>query len=96
MKYELDGQVKWKSRGNIVRITTAEEICLDVKNSKGAPQEVDAKYIVEFVWKSTSFDRMKQALKIFLKDETSLSNYIFYKILGYNTQDQFINANIPK
>ena len=30
---------------------------------------------------------MKQALKIFLKDETSLSNYIFYKILGYNTQD---------
>ena len=39
---------------------------------------------------------MKQALKIFLKDETSLSNYIFYKILGYNTQDQYINATIPK
>ena len=85
MKYELDGQVKWKSRGHIVRITATEEICLDVKNSKGAPQEPEAKYIVEFVWKSTSFDRMKQALKIFLKDETSLSNYIFYKILGYNT-----------
>ena len=35
-------------------------------------------------------------MKIFLKDETSLSNYIFYKFLGYNTQDQFINATIPK
>ena len=96
LKYEQDGQVKWKSRGHIVRITATEEICLDVKNSKGAPQEPDTKFIVEFVWKSTSFDRMKQALKIFLKDETSLSNYIFYKILGYNTEDQFINANIPK
>jgi len=39
---------------------------------------------------------MKQALKVFLKDETSLSNYIFYKLLGYNTQDQYINAAIPK
>jgi len=69
---------------------------LEVKNSKGAPTDPDCRYTVEFVWKSTSFDRMKQALKIFLKDETSISNYIFYKILGYNTQDQYINANIPK
>ena len=91
-----DGQIKWKSRGNIVKITQNEEICLDVKNAKGAPQDPDTKFTVEFVWKSTSFDRMKQALKIFLKDETSLSNYIFYKILGYNTQDQYINAHIPK
>ena len=39
---------------------------------------------------------MKIALKIFLKDETSLSNYIFYKILGYNTDEQYIRAMIPK
>lgn len=96
LKYELDGQVKWKSRGHIVKITPSEEICLEVKTSKGAPTEADCRYTVEFVWKSTSFDRMKQALKIFLKDETSLSNYIFYKILGYSTQDQYIQANIPK
>ena len=69
---------------------------MEVKNTKGLPTDPEARYIVEFVWKSTSFDRMKQALKIFLKDETSLSNYIFYKILGYNTQDQYINATIPK
>jgi len=96
LKYEQDGQVKWKSRGHIVKITANEEICLEVKNQKGIPTEADCRYIVEFVWKSTSFDRMKQALKIFLKDETSLSNYIFYKILGYNTVDQYINATIPK
>ena len=96
LKYEIDGQVKWKSRGHIVKITQNEEICLEVKNTKGVPQEPETRFTVEFVWKSTSFDRMKQALKIFLKDETSISNYIFYKILGYNTQNQFISANIPK
>ena len=30
--YQQDGQVKWKSRGNIIRITQNEEICLEVKN----------------------------------------------------------------
>jgi regulator of nonsense transcripts 1 len=45
------------------------------------------KFTIEFIWKSTSFDRMKHALKIFLKDETSVSEYIFYKILGYNTAE---------
>lgn len=83
--YSDNGKVKWKSKGHIVRIAQTEEICLEVKNQKGAPVDPDCRYTVEFVWKSTSFDRMKQALKIFLKDETSLSNYIFYKFLGYTT-----------
>mmetsp|Transcript_1652 Transcript_1652/g.1575 ORF Transcript_1652/g.1575 Transcript_1652/m.1575 type:complete len:114 (-) Transcript_1652:31-372(-) len=62
------------------------------------PSEQDGslKFTVEFVWKSTSFDRMKLALKIFQRDENSVSNYIFYKILGYNTKEQFIKTNIPK
>ena len=73
-----------------------EEICLELKNPKGVPTDPDLKFIVEFIWKSTSFDRMRLALKIFLRDESSVSNYIFYKLLGYNTQEQFIKANIPK
>ena len=47
--------------------------------------EPDLKFTVEFIWKSTSFDRMRLALKIFQRDEASVSNYIFYKLLGYNT-----------
>jgi regulator of nonsense transcripts 1 len=56
----------------------------------------EARYIVEFVWKSTSFDRMRLALRAFMKDESCLSDYIFYKLLGYNTQDVFNKVNIPK
>ena len=69
LKFEQDGRTTWKSRGHIVRITASEEIALELKNSKTPPQDPEAKFTVEFVWKSTSFDRMKLALKIFLKDE---------------------------
>ena len=31
-----------------------------------------------------------------MKDEQSMSQYIFYKILGYNVQEQFIKNYIPK
>ena len=96
LKFDLDGQTKWKSRGHIVKITASEEIALELKNSKAPPTDPDSKFTVEFVWKSTSFDRMKLALKIFLKDEQSVSEYIFFKILGYNTSEQFLKNAIPK
>lgn len=96
LKYDQDGVTRWKSRGHIVKITASEEIALELKNSKAPPTDPECKFTVEFVWKSTSFDRMKLALKIFLKDENSVSEYIFFKILGYNTAEQFLKNNIPK
>lgn len=87
LKYDENGVTKWKSRGHIVRIIPEEEICLELKSSTRAPPSDSQKFTVEFVWKSTSFDRMKLALKVFLKDENSISEYIFFKILGYNTSE---------
>ena len=74
--YEQDGEPKWKTRGLIVRIIN-EEIHLELKNSKGAPTDPDTRFKVEFIWKSTSFDRMRLALKIFMRDESSLSDYMY-------------------
>ena len=94
LSFEREGNTVWKSRGTIVKIGNVnEEICLELKNSKGIPTGVngadnpDNRFTVEFVWKSTSFDRMKLALKIFQRDEASVSDYIFYNILGYNTSE---------
>ena len=42
------------------------EICLELRNAKGLPSDPDhLRYTIEFIWKSTSFDRMKMALRIF-------------------------------
>lgn len=97
IKHQTDeGVTTWKARGCIIRIAGDEEVCLELKNCKAPPHMEGIKFTVELVWKSTSFDRMKHALKVFLKEETSVSEYIFYKILGYSTTEQFLKVQIPK
>jgi regulator of nonsense transcripts 1 len=34
-----------------------EEVGIELKISSGAPVEYSSNFVVEFVWKSTSFDR---------------------------------------
>ncbi len=40
---------------------------------QGVPIDVNHNFSVDFVWKSTSFDRMQAAMKTFAVDETSVS-----------------------
>lgn len=40
---------------------------------QGVPIDVNHNFSVDFVWKSTSFDRMQVAMKTFAVDETSVS-----------------------
>jgi regulator of nonsense transcripts 1 len=40
---------------------------------QGVPVELNHGFSVDFVWKSTSFDRMQGAMKTFAVDETSVS-----------------------
>jgi regulator of nonsense transcripts 1 len=62
----------------------------------GAPTEHRKDFIVEFVWKSTSFDRMQAALKTFAIDEHSVSPYIYHKLLGHEVDDIVSKVNLPK
>lgn len=39
------------------RLDYGEEVGIELKISSGAPIEYSANFVVEFVWKSTSFDR---------------------------------------
>ena len=97
LKIEEQGKLIWKARGHIVKITASEEIGLEISpGQKPPPVDNDLKYTVEFVWKSISFDRMRLGLNIFLKDENSVSEYIFFKILGYSTSEQFLKNTLPK
>jgi hypothetical protein len=51
------------------------------QNSKcvQAPTDTTVGYSVEFVWKSTTFDRMQRALKVFAVDETSVSGFLYHR-----------------
>lgn len=61
-----------------------------------APVDISHGFSVDFVWKSTSFDRMQAALKSFAVDETSVSGYIYHKLLGHEVEEQTLKVTLPK
>lgn len=54
----------------------SDEIGLELRRSDGVPTECTHNFAADFVWKSTSFDRMQLAMKTFAVDEKSVSGYI--------------------
>ena len=74
-----------------------EEVALELKSNMGVPSEYSTPFKVDFVWKSTSFDRMQNAMKKFAVSENAVSIYLYHKLLGNDVQDQ-VNSKlaIPK
>ena len=70
-----------------------EEVGLELKSNVGVPYEVNNNFRVDFVWKSTSFDRMQNAMKMFAVEERAVSIYLYHKLLGHEIEDQ-INTKI--
>lgn len=57
-------------------VDVSDEIGLELRRSENVPVEVTHNFTADFVWKSTSFDRMQLAMKTFAVDEKSVSGYI--------------------
>lgn len=47
-------------------------------------------YKVEFVWKSTSFERMQAALRQLAVDEISVSGFLYHTLMGKHLDHQVI------
>ena len=57
-------------------LDVSDEIGLELRRTEGVPSECTHNFAADFVWKSTSFDRMQLAMKTFAVDEKSVSGYI--------------------
>ncbi len=62
----------------------------------GVPVDITTNFCVDFVWKSTSFDRMQNAMKMFAVNETAVSIYLYHKLLGHGIEDQMNKLPLPK
>jgi regulator of nonsense transcripts 1 len=58
----------WSATGHVIKINSNDEVCLELHGGTPPPHNLTLGYTVEFVWKSTSFGRMKVGLKKFYKD----------------------------
>ncbi|OIW10868.1 hypothetical protein TanjilG_27814 [Lupinus angustifolius] len=86
----------WQSVGHVIKLTAQEEIALELRASQGVPVDVNHGFSVDFVWKSTSFDRMQGAMKTFAVDETSVSGYIYHHLLGHEVEVQMVRNTLPR
>ncbi|KAJ6794198.1 regulator of nonsense transcripts 1-like protein [Iris pallida] len=86
----------WQSVGHVIKLTAQEEVALELRASLGVPVDVNHGFNVDFVWKSTSFDRMQGAMKTFAVDETSVSGYIYHHLLGHEVELQMVRNALPR
>lgn len=91
--------LSWECIGTVKGFTAEEEVALELRSGKPstrAPIDATTGFKVDIVWKSTSFDRMNAALRLFAVDETSVSGYLFHRILGHDVHPQNVKTtNIP-
>ncbi|KAL2525251.1 Regulator of nonsense transcripts 1-like protein [Abeliophyllum distichum] len=86
----------FQSVGHVIKLTAQEEVALELRASQGVPVDVTHGFSVDFVWKSTSFDRMQGAMKTFAVDETSVSGYIYHHLLGHEVEIQMVRNALPR
>ena len=69
---------------------------LELKSNADVPTDITHNFCVDFVWKSTSFDRMQNAMKLFAVSDTAVSIYLYHKLLGHDIDDQTTKVPLPK
>ena len=59
LKYMGELHKPWSGVGHVVKLPDnyGDEVGIELKSSAGVPTDCTSNYIVDFVWKSTSFDR---------------------------------------
>ena len=92
-----DAQGKqWSGVGHVVKVPDnfGDEVGIEMKSHAGLPTDYKRDFVVDFVWKATSFDRMQAALKKFAVDETSVSTYIYHRLLGHEQEDVMFRSHL--
>ncbi|KAH8918063.1 P-loop containing nucleoside triphosphate hydrolase protein [Atractiella rhizophila] len=101
LRFNGEGR-KWEGVGHVIKVpnNVSDEICVELRRSDNPtstsshlnpahniPVEHTSPFSAEFVWKSTSFDRMQLAMKTFAVDEQSVSGFIYHKLMGHDDQN---------
>lgn len=98
LRYIGEGHKMWSGVGHVIKVPDnyGDEVGIEMKTNAAVPIEFTRDYTVDVVWKSTSFDRMQAAMKTLAVDETSVSAYIYHRILGHEVEEALLKNTLPK
>jgi len=99
LKYNGELHKPWEGVGHVVKVpnNVSDEIAIEMRRNDGVPHDCTLNFSADFVWKSTSFDRMQMAMKTFAVDEQSVSGYIYHKLMGHDAAPpQVLRMAMPK
>lgn len=98
LRYSGEGHKQWSGVGHVIKIADNhdDEVAIEMKVSAGIPLDCTHNFMVDFVWKSTSFDRMQNALKKFAVEDQSVSSYIYHRLLGHELEEVLFRCQLPK
>jgi len=86
---------EWEGTGYVKDIVDGE-VEMEMKGGTDVPDKITDDFLVQYIWKSTSFDRMQNALKTFAIDDTSVTGFIYHSLLGHPVEEQRIaTARVP-
>ncbi|TRY66918.1 hypothetical protein TCAL_04359 [Tigriopus californicus] len=98
LRYLGDRQRPWSGVGHVIKVPDnfGDEVGIEMKSNAGIPSDCTNNFVIDFVWKATSFDRMQNALKKFAVDDSSVSTYIYHKLLGHDVEDVVFRSQLPR
>ncbi|GIL94261.1 hypothetical protein Vretimale_509 [Volvox reticuliferus] len=85
----------WEALGHVLTYQQSEEVCLELFTND-VPEDCTVGYSVDFVWRGTSYDRMRNALNTFRKYSASISGYLYHLILGHPVEPVTLKIPLPK
>eukprot|EP01098_Paradermamoeba_levis_P007640 TRINITY_DN3174_c0_g1_i1.p1 TRINITY_DN3174_c0_g1~~TRINITY_DN3174_c0_g1_i1.p1 ORF type:complete len:673 (+),score=196.54 TRINITY_DN3174_c0_g1_i1:212-2020(+) len=86
----------WQCVGHVIKLTNNEEVAIELRSNQGVSVDLINGFSVDFVWKSTSFDRMLAAMRTFAIDDQSVSAYIYHKLLGHEVEAPPVRCTLPR
>jgi len=90
--------------GYVIKIPNniSDEVGLELRTpsskseQSAIPTDCTHNFSVDYVWKSTSFDRMQHGMRTFAVNEQSVSGFLYHKLLGHDPQPQALKTQMPK
>ena len=97
IRYMGDEQNLWSGVGHVTKVPNqfSNDVGIEMRSKQDVPISCNSNFQIEFIWKSTSFDRMQKALQKLALNNGSVSANIYHRILGHNEDDVLFKTHLP-